>query len=145
MPTCQCSNITNAYYRGAMGIILVYDITDEPSFLNVRFWMNQIERHSTSDAKPRLALLGNKADLEEERVVTFERAQELANDYQIPFFECSAKTSANIEQAFDALIRGIVDEKSEAAVAQAKGVRLDKNAKLKHIKQRIDCSACTKF
>merc|ERR1719229_134759 len=65
-------NITNAYYRGANGIILVYDVTDEHSFMNIRFWINQIEKH-TND--PMIILLGNKCDLKEERQVSLRRAE----------------------------------------------------------------------
>merc|ERR1719242_2981621 len=113
--------------------------------MNIRFWLDQIERHTDSENKPRLVLLGNKTDLEEQRAVTFERAQELANDYKIPFFECSAKSSANIEKAFLSLIRGIVDERRDAALSPSKGVRLGQNSKLKNIKQRMNCSGCSKF
>ncbi|MED6220295.1 Ras- protein RABE1d [Stylosanthes scabra] len=78
--------ITSAYYRGAMGILLVYDVTDESSFENIRNWIRNIEEHA-SDNVNRI-LVGNKADMDEsKRVVPTSRGQALANEYGIKFFE----------------------------------------------------------
>eukprot|EP01027_Heterolobosea_sp_BB2_P006112 GEZU01009267.1.p1 GENE.GEZU01009267.1~~GEZU01009267.1.p1 ORF type:complete len:171 (-),score=18.98 GEZU01009267.1:492-1004(-) len=57
--------ITTAYYRGAMGILLTYDVTDEGSFANVRNWMKNIEQHATENVNK--ILLGNKCDLVEKK------------------------------------------------------------------------------
>ena len=65
--------ITQTYYKGAMGIILVYDCTDEKSFENVRNWMKQIETHAAKGVAK--VLIGNKCDLEEDRAVTTEEGQ----------------------------------------------------------------------
>ena len=62
--------ITQTYYKGAMGIILVYDCCDENSFNNIRNWIKQIETHAASDVVK--VLVGNKADMDDERVVTTE-------------------------------------------------------------------------
>ncbi|MED6220296.1 Ras- protein RABE1d, variant 2 [Stylosanthes scabra] len=73
--------ITSAYYRGAMGILLVYDVTDESSFENIRNWIRNIEEHA-SDNVNRI-LVGNKADMDEsKRVVPTSRGQALANEYE---------------------------------------------------------------
>ncbi|KAG2389060.1 hypothetical protein C9374_014460 [Naegleria lovaniensis] len=82
--------ITTAYYRGAMGIMLTYDVTDEQSFLNIRNWMKNIEEHAADNVNK--MLIGNKCDLIEKRVVEVERGQQLAKSYGIPFMETSAKT-----------------------------------------------------
>jgi len=60
--------ITTAYYRGAMGILLVYDVTDESSFNNIRNWIRNIEQHA-SDSVNKI-LVGNKADMDESKRVS---------------------------------------------------------------------------
>lgn len=91
--------ITTAYYRGAMGILLVYDVSDEKSFENVRGWMRNIEQHASSSVNK--ILIGNKCDVsEEKRAITKARGQALADEFGIPFFETSAKASVNVEDAF---------------------------------------------
>eukprot|EP01155_Anaeramoeba_flamelloides_P030189 Anaeramoba_flamelloidesa86256_138.p2 GENE.a86256_138~~a86256_138.p2 ORF type:complete len:202 (-),score=36.21 a86256_138:928-1533(-) len=90
--------ITTAYYRGAMGIILVYDVTNEKSFLNVRNWIKNIETHASENVCK--MLIANKADLTTERVVDDKRGEELANEYGIPFYGTSAKTNMNVDESF---------------------------------------------
>ena len=91
--------ITTAYYRGAMGILLVYDVSDEKSFENVRGWMRNIEQHASASVNK--ILIGNKCDVsEEKRAITKARGQALADEFGIPFFETSAKASVNVEDAF---------------------------------------------
>jgi len=90
--------ITTAYYRGANGILMVYDVTDENSFLNIRNWMKSIDQHA-SDSVKRI-LIGNKADMTNEKVIETERGQALADEYGIKFFEASAKTNGNVTEAF---------------------------------------------
>ena len=98
--------ITYAYYRGAHGVMLVYDTTDEQSFFNVRTWMNNIDLHSQSDVCR--VLVGNKIDIKEERRVSTERGEELANDYDVPFFETSARTNHNVQDALMQLVRDVI-------------------------------------
>ena len=97
--------ITTAYYRGAMGILLTYDVTDESSFNNVRNWMKNIEQHANENVNK--VLIGNKCDMDEKRVVTTARGKALADEYGIPFFETSAKGNINVETAFFSVARAI--------------------------------------
>ncbi|KAF0682776.1 Aste57867_25075 [Aphanomyces stellatus] len=91
--------ITTAYYRGAMGILLVYDVTDDHSFQNVRNWMRQIQQHASPNVNK--ILIGNKCDVDpSERAVTKEQGEALANEYGVQFFETSAKSNLNVEEAF---------------------------------------------
>jgi len=90
--------ITTAYYRGAMGILLVYDVTDENSFENIRNWIRNIEQHAAENVNK--LLIGNKSDMESEKAVETKRGEDLANEYGITFFECSAKTNVNVTEAF---------------------------------------------
>eukprot|EP01098_Paradermamoeba_levis_P014803 TRINITY_DN723_c0_g1_i3.p2 TRINITY_DN723_c0_g1~~TRINITY_DN723_c0_g1_i3.p2 ORF type:complete len:217 (+),score=60.90 TRINITY_DN723_c0_g1_i3:218-868(+) len=97
--------ITTAYYRGAMGILLVYDVTDEKSFGNIRNWIRNIEQHATNDVNK--ILIGNKCDMVDKKVVDENRGNALANEFGIKFLETSAKNSINVEEAFISLARDI--------------------------------------
>merc|ERR1712157_570251 len=118
--------ITTAYYRGAMGVLLVYDITDEQSFLNIRNWMRNIEQHATQNVKK--LLIGNKCDCNDDRVISTSRAQELANEYAIKFFETSAKSDVNVYESFVTLARDIVITNTKAAESHTEAVDVGKGA-----------------
>jgi len=84
--------ITTAYYRGAMGILLVYDVTDESSFNNIRNWIRNIEQHASDNVNK--ILVGNKADMDEsKRAVPTARGQALADEFGIKFFETNKFSS----------------------------------------------------
>jgi len=90
--------ITSSYYRGAHGIIVVYDITDQVSFNNVKQWMQEIDRYACENVNK--LLVGNKSDLINKRAVDLNAAKEFADALGIPFLETSAKNATNVEQAF---------------------------------------------
>jgi len=90
--------ITSSYYRGAHGIIIVYDVTDMESFNNIKQWLSEIDRYA-SDSVCKL-LVGNKCDLVDNKVVDTEKAKAFADSLGIPFIETSAKESINVEEAF---------------------------------------------
>lgn len=97
--------ITSSYYRGAHGIIIVYDVTDQESFNNVKQWLQEIDRYATSGVMK--LLVGNKADLSDKKVVEYTTAKEFADALEIPFLETSALSSTNVEQAFYTMARQI--------------------------------------
>ncbi len=97
--------ITTAYYRGAMGILLVYDVTDEQSFQNIRNWIRNIEQHAADNVDK--ILIGNKCDMESDKVVEKARAQRLADEYRIKLFEASAKSNINVTEAFVSIAQDI--------------------------------------
>ncbi|XP_030639929.1 ras-related protein Rab-8A-like isoform X2 [Chanos chanos] len=97
--------ITTAYYRGAMGIMLVYDITSEKSFDNIKNWIKNIEEHASADVVK--MLLGNKCDMNSSRQVSVQRGEQLAAERGITFMETSAKADINVENAFVTLARHI--------------------------------------
>lgn len=97
--------ITTAYYRSAMGFLLVYDVTDEKSFQDAREWYQNIQEHARQDVQ--VILVGNKKDLEEERRVSPEQGQALASELGLPFVEVSAKTAEGVDEAFLTLARNI--------------------------------------
>ncbi len=106
-------SITKNYYKGAHGIILIYDITENKTFENVKNWMNQI-KEEVSD-KVTIVLVGNKIDVEEHRKVKTEQGESMAKDFGIMFFECSAKTGENINGIFNSLVRKVVDNFAKSA------------------------------
>ncbi|KAG7319878.1 hypothetical protein KOW79_017021 [Hemibagrus wyckioides] len=118
--------ITTAYYRGAMGIMLVYDITNEKSFDNIKNWIRNIEEHASADVEK--MILGNKCDINEKRQVSKDRGEKLALEYGIKFMETSAKANINVENAFLTLARDIkakMDTKLEGNNPQSnQGVKI---------------------
>merc|ERR1712230_82195 len=122
--------ITTAYYRGAMGILLVYDVTDERSFNNIRTWFSNVEQHATEGVNK--ILIGNKCDWEDRRVVSTERGQQLADELGIPFLEVSAKSNINVEKAFFSLAsdikKRIVDTQQPQQQSQQSGVNVGAGA-----------------
>lgn len=107
--------ITSSYYKGAHGIMVMYDVTDRESFFNIQTWMSEVEKNA-SDNISRI-LVGNKCDLEGQRAVSFEEGQELADHYCVRFMETSAKDSKNVDQAFTLMTREV---KNRVAITQPK-------------------------
>jgi len=98
--------ITTSYYRGANGIMLVYDIANAKSFENISKWLRNIEEHASEDVEK--MLLGNKCDMDDKRVIPKERGEMIAREHGIKFYETSAKSNINIETAFLALATDIL-------------------------------------
>ncbi|GFQ72738.1 ras-related protein Rab-3 [Trichonephila clavata] len=123
--------ITTAYYRGAMGFILMYDVTNEESFNSVRDWVTQIKTYSWDNAQ--VVLVGNKCDMEDERVVSTERGKQLSDTLGLEFFETSAKENLNVKIVFERLVDIICDKMSESLdsdsnlVSASKGTRLNEH------------------
>jgi Ras-related protein Rab-8A len=118
--------ITTAYYRGAMGILLIYDVTDEKSFnsqspgrsyspimrstnshlygwADIRTWHANIEQHASEGVNK--ILIGNKSDWQDKRQITPEQGRALADEFGIRFMETSAKVNEGVEEAFFTLAR----------------------------------------
>jgi small GTP-binding protein len=97
--------ITKTYYKGAHGIILTYDVTDENSFKNIRNWVKQIEQNAQTNVCK--VLVGNKCD-REDRKVSYDEGLQLANEFKMPFFETSAKSNYNVNETFTFLTKDIL-------------------------------------
>ncbi|XP_050425595.1 ras-related protein ORAB-1 [Adelges cooleyi] len=90
--------ITSSYYRGAHGIIVVYDCTDMETFTNLKQWLEEISRYACENVNK--LLVGNKCDMTDKRAVEEATAKEYADHLKIPFLETSAKNATNVELAF---------------------------------------------
>ncbi|XP_049555926.1 thioredoxin domain-containing protein 12 isoform X2 [Orcinus orca] len=120
--------ITTAYYRGAMGFILMYDVTNEESFNAVQDWATQIKTYSWDNAQ--VILVGNKCDMEEERVVPTEKGRLLAEQLGFDFFEASAKENISVRQAFECLVDAICDKMSDTLDTDPSLLGTSKNTRL---------------
>ena len=94
-------SLLKAYIKETKAILLVYNITDESSFLAVNDWIKEIKKY---EVNPIIVLVGQKCDLEN-RIISEERGRELANELGVEFFEISAKTGYNVEELFKYLIQ----------------------------------------
>lgn len=99
--------ITTSYFRGAQGIVLVYDVTDRRSFESIRNWISQIQQHA--DVHVNKILVGNKCDMLDEKVVSTEEGQKLASEFGMKFWETSAKNDVNVEQSFHSIAKSVKD------------------------------------
>eukprot|EP00743_Colponemidia_sp_Colp-15_P005518 GILK01005935.1.p1 GENE.GILK01005935.1~~GILK01005935.1.p1 ORF type:complete len:228 (+),score=30.05 GILK01005935.1:59-685(+) len=97
--------ITKAYYRGAMGIVLVYDVNDRKTFDNLDYWMDNIQKHGNETVEK--ILVGNKIDLPN-RVVESAEGETLAQKHGVPYIETSAKSAARVDDAFIAIARAVM-------------------------------------
>ncbi|KAK2968580.1 hypothetical protein RJ640_009408 [Escallonia rubra] len=107
--------ITSAYYRGAVGALLVYDITKMQTFENVQRWLRELRDHADSNIV--IMLAGNKSDLNHLRAVSEEDAQYLAEKEGLSFLETSALEALNVEKAFQTILLDIYQIISRKALA----------------------------
>ena len=99
--------ITHTFYKQAEGVLLVFDVTDRMSYENLHAWINSIHEHA--DEKIIKYLIANKIDLTEERKVTKEEGQKMANQYKMKYFETSAKTNINVTEAVESLVKDVYE------------------------------------
>uniref|UniRef100_A0A6V7QW57 Ras-related protein Rab11D n=1 Tax=Ananas comosus var. bracteatus TaxID=296719 RepID=A0A6V7QW57_ANACO len=97
--------VTSAYYRGAVGALLVYDITKRQSFDHIPRWLDELRSHA--DKNIVIMLVGNKSDLEDQRAVATEDAREFAQKEGLFFLETSALEATNVETAFQTVLTEI--------------------------------------
>ncbi|XP_022144607.1 ras-related protein RABC2a-like [Momordica charantia] len=104
--------LTSSYYRGAQGIVLVYDVTRRETFTNLSdIWAKEVELYLTNKECVKM-LIGNKVDRDSERAVSREEGISLAKELGSYFLECSAKTRENVEKCFEELALKIMEAPS---------------------------------
>ena len=109
-------NIIASYYRGAHGILLIYDVTDKDSFKNLSNWLIEIEKNSSKNVLK--VLIGNKTDLEDKRVITYNQGKEFADTYGLKFIETSAKKNLNVNEAFETLGRELMQASEDKRITK---------------------------
>lgn len=103
------NSITTAYYRNARGAIIMYDVTREETFENLRKWFTLVSQFGRADIE--VAIVGNKCDMNTEyckRQVSREMGEALATEMGCHFFECSAKEDINVTDVFSCLSEEII-------------------------------------
>lgn len=136
-------NITASYYRGAHGILVVYDITDMESFKNINNWLIEIEKNANKNVYK--ILIGNKCDLEEKRTVSTQQGKELAETYGMQFIETSAKSNTNVSEAFELLGKEIMklslnDKEKNYSNPNRNRLNLNKAEEIQYKKQGGCCA-----
>ncbi|XP_068233067.1 ras-related protein Rab-27A-like [Palaemon carinicauda] len=107
-------SLTTAFYRDAMGFLLLFDLTNEQSFLDIRSWLEQLKTHAYCD-NPDIILCGNKVDLTDQRIISEQRAKEVAEKFGFHYIETSAATGQNVEAAVKYLLDSVM-KRMELAV-----------------------------
>ena len=120
--------ITRNYYKGARGIILIYDVTNIKSYENIKKWINEIKEEISE--KVSIVLIANKIDNEPERKISREQGEKLAKDNDVTFFEASAKTGEGVNESVFYLVQKIVETDPEI---KNKG----KNLKIRNKKKKF--------
>uniref|UniRef100_A0A915PEL9 Uncharacterized protein n=1 Tax=Setaria digitata TaxID=48799 RepID=A0A915PEL9_9BILA len=98
--------ITTTYYRDADALLLVYDLTNRQSFVNIRDWLARIKENAKETVL--ITLVGNKMDLQSNREVKYEEGKQLAEAYNITFIETSAKSGQNVKETFQEIARRLI-------------------------------------
>lgn len=134
--------ITSSYYRGANGIIVVYDITDKESFENVQQWLREIERYA-SDSVISL-LIGNKLDLKEQRQVSNITAREFCQQNDMDFLETSAKDNTNVGNFFVQIALKILEKEDANTMAQTmkRNIYSEESIKIKTAQNNQNNGCC---
>jgi len=101
-------NITTSYYRGAHGIVVVFDTTNADTFRHLQSWLLEVERYLGNESHIKKLLIGNKVDLTDQRQVTTEQIQKFAENHKLSYIETSAKDATNIDSIFTTMAKSII-------------------------------------
>ena len=134
--------ITSAYYKGAKGAFIVYDITRKGTFESVDKWVSDLK--ASADKKITLLLIGNKCDLEDQRQITKEEAEQKAKSFEVAYLETSALSGENLEKAFEMLVNEVykkchLDMEDEDDRDMVPGKDIDLNKDNNQVKQKTCC------
>ena len=145
-------SVTKGYYSCSCCALVVYDITNEKSFQSVKQWINDCQSFASKNIH--LVLVGNKIDLQQDRNVTKESAEELATEYGMDFYEVSALSGENIDQLFYGICNFISQEidngkydfdDPSTGVSKSdfeEGLQINKNLSIKNTKEPKSKKCC---
>ncbi|XP_065073314.1 ras-related protein Rab-1A-like isoform X1 [Ochlerotatus camptorhynchus] len=125
------------YYRQADGIIIVYDCTNKKSFDSVNSWLKEIDEHANENVTK--LLVGNKCDLQTQKVVDTTTAMEYANQLAIPFLETSTKNATNVEQAFMTMVSEMKNRRGSSSMSVEKVPNVIRIVENRNIKSPSTC------
>ncbi|CAF1127914.1 unnamed protein product [Adineta steineri] len=145
-------SLTTSFFRDAMGFMLVFDVTSETSFLNVRNWIGEIQSNAYSENVD-MILIGNKCDLEDERIITKIRALEFAQQYHVQYIETSALENRNVVESVELLLDTVMkrldgDEnfsKRNSSLPTKSSEQIELDLLKKKTKTRTDLSYCCNY
>ena len=136
-------SITTAYYKGAKGAIIVYDITSEQSFNNIETWIHEVKGKSSNNLQ--ILIIGNKSDLYKDRKISLEKGIEKAKSLNLHLFEASALDKTNVKEAFYCLFKEIyldIKNKSRSNANNSDGGNLSKGAVELNIENKPKKKCC---
>ncbi len=136
-------SISTQYVKNCIGIFLVYAVNKKESFENILKWMEEIEGKKCNDIVP-IVLIGNKIDLKNEREVSYEEGENFAKQYNLKFFECSAKEGINVNEAFKCIIDDVVELYKDEFIVDDKNDRDNKKIVLNNTKSKNKEGGCCK-
>ncbi|ELP85090.1 RAB, putative [Entamoeba invadens IP1] len=116
-------SISEMYYRGSAGALVVFDVTDTKSFDSLKRWFNELKNVSP---KCEVLLVGNKIDLDTERQITTQMAESFARDHLCEYCEVSAKTGKRVVETFEKIVLKIA--KTKKAIAEPGVVSINKTS-----------------
>ena len=131
--------ISKNYFTDSNGILLIYSITDQKSFANIRSWIKQIQINEAHDLCK--ILIANKCDCkDEDRKVTYEEGSKLAQDCGLEFFEVSAKNGNNIDNCFNCLTEKVIKKYGDALIRKKKrGIKLNETQNKANAEKKECC------
>ena len=132
-------NVISSYFKGAHGILLIFDITSRNSFKELENWLGEVERNASSQILK--ILIGNKCDLEEEREISKDEGEAFAMRNGMQYIETSAKINTNVNEAFEALAKIMVEynNKKNSATKENKTIKMNKGTDLSVQKKKKCC------
>ena len=114
------SSLTKGFFRNTDGILLVFDLTNNKSFNNIKKWINEVENNS--DNKTKKILVGNKVDMKDNIQVSKNDIDNLCKKKKIKYIEVSGKNNTNVNEAFETLVNLIIDKKSNEELIADYGI-----------------------
>ena len=123
-------NVISSYFKGAHGILLIFDITSRDSFKELENWLAEVEKNASTQILK--ILIGNKCDLEEEREISKDEGEAFAMRNGMQYIETSAKINTNVNEAFEALSKIMVEyySKKSSAINENKTIKMNKGTDL---------------
>ena len=125
--------ITRTYYKGAIGALLVYDITRRETFTHVTKWLDDVRTNSSKNVT--VILIGNKKDLEDKRQVSYEEGEAFAKENGLMFLETSAKTAYNVVEAFNLSAQCILNNIERTGIDPTISSNINLNKGMENVNQ----------